>query len=179
MGLNGLWVLGCFWWSVALFFMVNGGRGLDFRWGVWVAHIRASTTDVPNVPNAKYLAHLAHQTQKWSIIKCSKSQKLCHIAIVPSQIWDGTDNNCKIKYYYFIAFFSLLFHRYLSLSLSTLSRFFSTTRHRSRYLMLQTSSPTSTALTAYLQISLNQVVGVRFGMGFDVGFGSAFWIDVV
>ena len=120
------------------------------------------------------------------------------------------DNNCKIKYYYFIAFFSLFFHRYLSLhrlylisslsitlylfplllaqescsrSLSiprrNLAPSFSTTHRRSRRLMLQPSSPTSTALTTDLQISLNRVVGVRFGMGFDVGFGSAFWIGVV
>ena len=40
-----------------------------------------------------------------------------------SQVWDGTDNNGKMEYYYFIAFFSLLFHRYLSPS--TLSYFFS------------------------------------------------------
>ena len=51
-------------------------------------------------------------------MRCFKSQKICHTAIVPSQLWDGTDNNCKNKYYYFITFFSLLFHRYLSLSLS-------------------------------------------------------------
>ena len=116
------------------------------------------------------------------------------------------DNNCKIKYYYFIAFFSLFFHRYLSLcrlylisslsislylfplllaqescsrSLSiphrNLAPSFSTTRH----LMLQPSPLTSTTLTADLQISLNRVVGVRFEMGFDVGFGSAFWIGIV
>ena len=69
-----------------------------------------------NVPNAKYLAHLPHQTQKRSFIRCSKSKKLCHIATVPSQIlWDNMDNNGKMGYYYFIVFFSLLFHRYLSL----------------------------------------------------------------
>ena len=56
---------------------------------------------------------------------------------------------------------------------------FSTTRYRSRRLMLQPSLLTSTALIIDLQISLNRVVGVRFGMGFDVGFGSAFWIGVV
>ncbi|KAL0010773.1 hypothetical protein SO802_005881 [Lithocarpus litseifolius] len=44
--------------------------------------------------------------------------------------------------------------------------------------MLHPSPPTSTALTADLQFSLNRVVGVRFGMGFDVGFGSVFWIGV-
>ena len=56
---------------------------------------------------------------------------------------------------------------------------FSTTRHRSRCLMIQPLPPTSTALTVDLQISLNRVVGVRFGMSFNVGFGLAFWIDIV
>ena len=59
---------------------------------------------------------------------------------------------------------------------------FSTTHRRSRRLMLQPSSSTSTAFTADLQISLNRVVGVRFGMGFDVGFGSALyglWVEVL
>ena len=56
---------------------------------------------------------------------------------------------------------------------------FSTTCRQSCSLILQPSPPTSTALTADLQISLNQVVGVRFGMGFDMGFGSAFWISAV
>ena len=53
-----------------------------------------------------------------SLMRCAICQKFWHITTVPSQIWDGTDNNCKIKHYYFVAFFSLLFHRYLSLSLS-------------------------------------------------------------
>ena len=34
--------------------------------------LRAPTADVLNVPNAKFLAHLAHQTQKRSFIRCSK-----------------------------------------------------------------------------------------------------------
>ena len=127
------------------------------------------------------------------------------------------NNNCKIKYYYFIAFslssstnislsvYSISFLLSLSLSISSLSSLlkkvaqdhslvlaaispvlvvdlaasFSTTRHRSRCLMLQPLPLTSIALTVDLQISLNRVVGVRFGMGFNVGFGSAFWIGVV
>ena len=56
-----------------------------------------------------------------SLLRCAICQKFWHTAIIPTQIWDGTDNNCKIKYYYFIAFFSLLFHRYLSLHLLSLS----------------------------------------------------------
>ena len=35
-----------------------------------------------NVPNAKYLVHLTHQTQKQALINRSKSQKICHISTV-------------------------------------------------------------------------------------------------
>ena len=73
-----------------------------------------------------------------SLIRCFKCQKFWHTAIVPSQIWDGTVNNCKILYYYFIYFFSLLITD-ISLSSSThlclLSRlcllYFSSTARRS------------------------------------------------
>ena len=81
---------------------------------------------------------------------------------------------------------SISFLLSLSLSISSLSSLFkkvaqdhSSPRRQSHRLMLQPSPPTSTALIADFQISLNRVVGVRFGMGFNVGFGSAFWIDVV
>ena len=39
---------------------------------IFVMIIRAPAADVLNVPNAKFLAHLAHQTQKWSFIRCFK-----------------------------------------------------------------------------------------------------------
>ena len=79
--------------------------------------IRAS---VAGVPNAKFgIWPTKHQKQ--SIMRCFKSQKICHTTTVLSQIWDGMDNNCKNKYYYFITFFSLLFHKYLSLRLLSLS----------------------------------------------------------
>ena len=63
------------------------------------------------MPNIWHIWHTKHK----NFIRCFKSKKLCHIATVLSQIWDGTDNSGKMGYYYFIAFFSLLFHRYLSL----------------------------------------------------------------
>ena len=80
--------------------------------------LRASTTGVANVPNAKYLAHLPHQTQKWSFMRCAKSQKLYNMATVPLQICNGTDRCCKsfiILYFLFSLlslhfFFSLLSH---------------------------------------------------------------------
>ena len=38
--------------------------------------IRAFLSGVPNVPNAKYLAHLTHQTQKQALISRSKYKKI-------------------------------------------------------------------------------------------------------
>ena len=70
--------------------------------------LRALSSSLSNVPNAKYLAHLAHQSQKWSLISSSKSQKIWDMATVPSQIWDGTDINTKHCLAYLIRFFSLL-----------------------------------------------------------------------
>ena len=51
------------------------------------------------MPNAKYLAHLAYQTQKTPFIRCSKSYYFCHMWTVPSQICHCT-NNCGISLYY-------------------------------------------------------------------------------
>ena len=70
--------------------------------------LRAFSSTLSNVPNAKYLAHLAHQSQKPFLITSSKSQKIWDMAIVPSQIWDGTDINAKHCLAYLIRFFSLL-----------------------------------------------------------------------
>ena len=75
---------------------------------------RAFLSGVPNVPNAKYLAHLTHQTQKQALISRSKSQKIWNMSIVPSQIWDGTDNNAITVCLYLICFFSLQHHFSLS-----------------------------------------------------------------
>ena len=66
---------------------------------------------------------------------------------------------------------------------ANLAASFSTIRRRSCHLILQPSPPTSTAFTANLQISLNQVMDVRFWDGFRcVGFRSALcwlWVDVL
>ena len=98
----------------------------------------ASTADVVNVPNVWHLAHLSHQTQKRRFIRCSKSQKLCNMTTVPSQILDGTNRN-GINFYSFLfsflsplsslySLFSLLPHNvldlFLSHSLSTSPLFF-------------------------------------------------------
>ena len=55
-------------------------------------YVRASVATLSNVPNVKYLTYLTHKTRKRNFIRCSKSQKLCHIAIVLSHAtmakWD-------------------------------------------------------------------------------------------
>ena len=77
------------------------------------------------MPNAKYLAHLAHQTQKQSFIRCSKSQKLCNTATVPSQIWDDTNRNGINFYIFLFSFLSPLFSLFLFSSLSSVPSLFS------------------------------------------------------
>ena len=78
---------------------------------------RAPTADVLNVPNAKFLAHLAHQTQKRSFIRCSKWQKLYHIWTVPLQICNGMEKCCK-NFIILYSLFSLLSLHFLSFLLS-------------------------------------------------------------
>ena len=58
--------------------------------------------------------------QKPTLISCSKSQKIWHISIVPSQIWNGTDINAKHCLAYLIHFFSLLLS-FVSLRLQHIS----------------------------------------------------------
>ena len=85
---------------------------------------RALSPALSNVPNAKYLAHLAHQSQNPSLISSSKSQKIWDMAIVSSQIWDGTDINAKHCLAYLIRFFFSPPIRCISCSLSIyISRF--------------------------------------------------------
>ena len=82
--------------------------------------LRALSSVLSNVPNVKYLVHLAHQSQKLSLISPSKSQKIWDMATVPSQIWDSTDINAKHYLVYLIRFFSLLLsNASLALSSST------------------------------------------------------------
>ena len=57
---------------------------MSFLAGIWVRIgkwpggnvLRALSSALSNVPNAKYLAHLTHQSQKSSLISSSKSQKI-------------------------------------------------------------------------------------------------------
>ena len=82
--------------------------------------LKALSSALSNVPNAKYLAHLAHQSQKPSLISSSKSQKIWDMATVSSQIWDSMDINAKHCLAYLIRFFSLLLsNASLALSPST------------------------------------------------------------
>ena len=45
----------------------------------FISTLQILTASTLNVSNAKYLAHLAYQTSKNLIIKCSKSYNFCHI----------------------------------------------------------------------------------------------------
>ena len=84
--------------------------------------LRASTAGVANVSNAKYLAHLPHQTQKWRFMRCVKSQKLYNMATVPLQVCNLQRYEQMLqKFYCFIfPFLSPLssFFLFSSLSLS-------------------------------------------------------------
>ena len=72
--------------------------------------------------NAKYLAHLPHQTQKWRFMRCAKSQKLYNMATVSLQICNLQRYEQMLqKFYCFIfPFLSPLssFFLFSSLSLS-------------------------------------------------------------
>ena len=73
------------------------------------------TIGVANVPNVIYLAHLPHQTQKWSFMRCAKSQRLYNMATVPLQICNDTDRCCK-NFIVIYSLFSLLsLHFFFSL----------------------------------------------------------------
>ena len=64
--------------------------------------IRALSLALSNVPNVKYLAHLAHQTQKQTLIRCAKCAKIIEHAIVRSHFWKRTDPNAIFVYCFFI-----------------------------------------------------------------------------
>ena len=53
--------------------------------------IRAPTVDVGYVPNAKYLAHIPHQTQKSTPIRHGICAKIIPLMSVPLQICNDTD----------------------------------------------------------------------------------------
>ena len=55
--------------------------------------VRALSSGLSNVPNAKYLAHLTHQTPKTLFIRCSKCHNFCNIWIVSLHICHYTDGN--------------------------------------------------------------------------------------
>ena len=78
--------------------------------------LRAPTADVPYVPNAKYFAHLAHQTPFDPIYQmCHISYFLQH-ATVQVQIFHGTEPVWHMFYCFFYSSFSLI---YSSVSPST------------------------------------------------------------
>ena len=68
-----------------------------------------------NLPNVKYLAHLPHQTQKWSFMRCAKSQKLYNMVTVLLQMCNSMDRCCK-NFIILSSLFSLLsLHFFFSL----------------------------------------------------------------
>ena len=70
--------------------------------------IRALSSALSNVPNVKYLAHLAYQTQKWTFIRCAKCAKIIEHAIVRSHFWKRTDPNAISVYWFLFIFLSPL-----------------------------------------------------------------------
>ena len=78
--------------------------------------IRALSSALSNVPNVKYLAHLARQTQKRTFIRCAKCAKIIEHATLRSHFWKRMDPNAISIYCFFI-------HLSLS-SLTTLFLFF-------------------------------------------------------
>ena len=57
----------------------------------------APTVDVGYVSNAKYLAHISHQTQKTAPIRCCICVKIIPFLFVSLQICNGTDKCGKPK----------------------------------------------------------------------------------
>ena len=56
----------------------GGVRAASFVCGK-IIQLRAPTADVGYVPNAKYLAHIPHQTLKTHFIRCAKPKKFYNI----------------------------------------------------------------------------------------------------
>ena len=80
-------------------------RNLEQTSNLLTTYTRAPKADVPN---AKYLAHLAHQTQKIPHIRCYICAKIILFVSVPLQICNGTDTNAKPKYCFLFDFLSCL-----------------------------------------------------------------------
>ena len=155
-------------------------------WQLWhTEHKNGILSDIPNLKNyATLLQYRLKYETVWTIIA-----KWDNIILLRFSLSSSTDISLSVNS---ISFFSLC--HFLSLPSPLCSRKLlkitliphcdlaadlASPRCWSRRLILHNSSSTSTTLTTDLQISLNRVMGVRFGMGFDVGFGSAFWIGVV
>ena len=72
--------------------------------------LRAFSIALSNVPNAKYLAHLAHQTQKQNFIRCVKCVKFLQHATVPLHFDMVRTQMEFVLYYFFIIYLSLSSH---------------------------------------------------------------------
>ena len=156
-------------------------------WHIW--HTKHKNGALSNVLNLKNYATLLQYRLKYETVRTTIAKSNI-IILLRFSLSSSIDISLFVD--------SISFLLFLSLSISSLSSLLkkvaqdhspvladdlaaslSNPRHRSRQSSLLISPPTSTTLTSDLQLSLNRVMGVRFGMGFDVGFGSAFWIDIV
>ena len=117
--------------------------------------VRASTLDVVNVPNAKYLAHLPHQTPKTIFIRRSKCYNFCNIWIVPLHIYHCTEGNgilINIFLFSFLSPLSSVYYFLFSLTDSLLSHLChrrsltSCILHRHRRSLQATSSSSSSSI---------------------------------
>ena len=86
--------------------------------------IRASTVGVVNVPKAKFLAQLPHQTQKTSNIRCAKFYNFYNMYTVPLQICNGTESKWYNFNHFLFSFLSPLSSLF-TLSFSLLSHLYS------------------------------------------------------
>ena len=92
-------------------------------------YIRAPTVDVGYVLNAKYLAHIPHQTQFKPIYQMLYMLNFLQLATVKSQIYNCTDQLWYIGLLFFISLSTLISLSFLlqltaSISISTLPFFF-------------------------------------------------------
>ena len=145
-------------------------KWIFLRFNLWCLNLflalRAFSLALSNVSNVKYLAHLIHQTQKWTSIRCAKCLKILKHATVSNM--KAYRHKCHFGLIFFYSLFSLFSHHFILFSSLSITLY-----------LFPLSPPYSRSLTASPRHqppqplpptfrSLYRVVGVIFGMGFDV-----------